>query len=95
MRVLIDDSSCHRHGIQRRPRSEPTRIIVATSPNLSLKVVIHALAHPQENGAESKPRDAPRRVKGTGRLKGISAEALKVFQPPNSFGVAPRWADRA
>jgi len=34
VRVLLDDSSRHRHGIQRRPRSEPTGIIVAASQSV-------------------------------------------------------------
>ena len=53
MRVLLDDSSRHRHGIQRRPRSEPTGIIVAASQ------IVRDTPQPK-TVPKSRLRDAPR-----------------------------------
>jgi len=53
VRVLLDDPLCHRHGIRRRPRREPTGIVVAAS-----EVVMDA-SH-LKTASKSRLRDAPR-----------------------------------
>ena len=73
--MLLDDSSRHRHGIQRRPRSEPTRIIAAASPTLSLKVVIHAPARERRLNRGMRP----------GRVKGILSGSVKAISALSYF----------